>query len=53
MITNAFLAGYSDAQVMQMSGHKDLEMLQKYSNFANDEILKKNLAQKLKYLKGN
>jgi integrase len=51
MITNAFLAGYSDAQVMQMSGHKDLKMLQKYSNFANDEILKKNLAQKLKNLK--
>lgn len=47
MITNAFLAGYSDAQVMQMSGHKDLKMLQKYSNFANDEILKKNLEKKL------
>jgi integrase len=51
MITNAFLAGYSDAQVMQMSGHKDLKMLQKYSNFANDEILKKNLEKKLSELK--
>lgn len=47
MITNAFLSGFTDAQVMQMSGHKDLKMLQKYSNFANDEILKKNIEKKL------
>jgi integrase len=47
MITNSFLAGYTDAQVMQMSGHKDLKMLQKYSNFANDELLNQNLKKKL------
>lgn len=32
MITNAFINGYNNAQVMQMSGHKDLKMLKKYSN---------------------
>ena len=51
MITNAFLGGYTDAQVMQMSGHKDLKMLLIYSNFANNEILKKNLAKKLEELR--
>ena len=51
MITNAFLEGYTDAQIMQMSGHKNLRTLQKYSNFANDELLNKNLDQKLRKLK--
>ncbi len=51
MITNAFLEGYNDAQVMQMSGHRNLRTLQKYTNFANDELLKKNLDQKLRKLK--
>ncbi len=51
MITNAFLDGYTDAQIMQMSGHKNLRTLQKYSNFANDELLNKNLDQKLQKLK--
>jgi integrase len=48
MITNAFLDGYTDAQIMQMSGHKNLRTLQKYSNFANDELLNLNLDQKLR-----
>jgi integrase len=51
MITNAFLDGYTDAQIMQMSGHKNLRTLQKYSNFANDELLNKNLNQKLQKMK--
>ena len=51
MITNSFLEGYTDAQIMQMSGHKNLRTLQKYSNFANDELLKKNLDQKLRKVK--
>jgi hypothetical protein len=51
MITNAFLDGYTDAQIMQMSGHRNLKTLQKYSNFANDELLNKNLDQKLRKLK--
>jgi hypothetical protein len=51
MITNAFLDRYTDAQIMQMSGHKNLRTLQKYSNFANDELLDKNLDQKLRKLK--
>lgn len=51
MITNAFLEGYTDAQIMQMSGHKNIRTLQKYSNFANDELLKKNLDQKLKKIR--
>lgn len=48
MITNAFPEGYTDAQIMQMSGHKNLRTLQKFSNFANDELLNKNLDQKLR-----
>ena len=51
MITNSFLEGYTDAQIMQMSGHRNLRTLQKYSNFANDELLNKNLDQKLRKLK--
>lgn len=47
MITNALMDGYNAAQVMQMSGHKNLKILEKYSNFANDEILSKNLEKKL------
>lgn len=47
MITNALMDGYNAAQVMQMSGHKNLRILEKYSNFANDEILSKNLDKKL------
>ena len=51
MIANAFLDGYTDAQIMQMSGHRNLRTLQKYSNFANDELLNKNLEQKLRKFK--
>jgi integrase len=47
MITNAFMSNYNTAQVMQMSGHKNLQTLQKYSNFANREILQKNIERKL------
>ncbi len=50
MITNALMNDYNTAQVMQMSGHKNLRTLQKYTNFANDEILNKNLEQKRKKL---
>lgn len=50
MITNALLEGFSIAQVMQMSGHKNLRTLQKYANFANNELLNKNLEQKLRGL---
>lgn len=53
MITNSLTNGFNTAQVMQMSGHKNLRTLQKYSNFANDEILRKNLEQKRKRLEGN
>lgn len=48
MITNALLKSYSIAQVMQMSGHKNLKTLQKYANFANNELLTQNIEQKLK-----
>ncbi len=51
MITNALMNDYNAAQVMQMSGHKNLKILQKYSNFANNELLQKNLEQKLNELK--
>jgi len=51
MITNAFLEGYNDAHGMQMSDHRNLRTLQKYINFANVELLKKKLDQKLKKLK--
>ena len=51
MITNAFLEGNSIAQVMQMSGHRSVKSVEKYSNFANDELLNKNLDQKLRKLK--
>ena len=47
MITNAFIEGFNNAQVMQMSGHKDLKMLKKYSNFTNQEILNKNIEKKI------
>jgi integrase len=47
MITNALMNDYNPAQVMQMSGHKNLRTLQKYLNFANTEILKKNIEKKL------
>ncbi len=47
MITNALMNDYNTAQVMQMSGHKNLQTLQKYTNFANKEILKKNIEKKL------
>ena len=47
MITNSFKDGSSIPQVMQMSGHKNLKTLQKYINFANSELLNKNLIQKL------
>ncbi len=36
---------------MQKRGHNNLRTIKKYSNFANDELLKKNLDQKLKKLK--
>ncbi len=52
MITNSLVGDFNTAQVMQMSGHKNLRTLQKYSNFANDEILKMNLKQKRKKLEG-
>jgi len=51
MITNAFKDGHNIAQVMQMSGHKNLKTLQRYSNFANNELLQMNLEQKLNKLK--
>jgi integrase len=51
MITNAFLEGNSIAQVMQMSGHRSTKSVEKYANFANDELLKQNLDQKLRKLK--
>ena len=47
MITNALMEGYSIPQVMQMSGHKNIRTLQKYMNFANNELLKMNLKMKL------
>ena len=47
MITNGLMNGYNTAQIMQMSGHKNLQTLQKYSNFANKEILQKNIEQRL------
>lgn len=47
MITNAFIAGYSTAQIMQMSGHKNLRTLQGYFNFASEELLKLNIERKL------
>ncbi len=50
MITNSMLTDFNTSQVMQMSGHKNLRTLQKYSNFVNDEILNKNLEQKRKKL---
>ncbi len=50
MITNAFLEGYNAAQVMQMSGHKSLKTAEQYSNFANDELLNKNLEKKVNAL---
>jgi integrase len=53
MITNTLMEGYNTVQVMQMSGHKNLKTLQKYTNFANNEILEKNLNQKLNKLKSN
>ena len=53
MITNALMEGFNAAQTMQMSGHKNLKTLQKYANFANDELLRKNLDQKLNKLKSN
>lgn len=51
MITNAFIEGNSTAQVMQLSGHRSVKSVEKYSNFANDELLKKNLHQKLRKIK--
>ena len=50
MITNAFLEGYNAAQVMQMSGHKSLKTAEQYSNFANDELLNKNIEKKVNAL---
>ncbi len=50
MITNAFKDGQNIAQVMQMSGHKNLKTLQKYSNFANNELLTLTMEQKLNRL---
>jgi len=47
MITNALIEGYSIAQVMQMSGHKNVRTLQKYSNFASDELLQQNIERKM------
>jgi integrase len=47
MITNALIDGYSVAQVMQMSGHKNIRTLQKYSNFASDELLQQNIEHKM------
>jgi integrase len=53
MITNALMNDYNASQVMQMSGHKNLKILQKYSNFTNNEILSRNIEKKLNDLKRN
>jgi hypothetical protein len=46
MTTNDFMNRYNHAQVIQMSGHKNLRVLEKYSNFVDSEILQKNIEKK-------